>query len=116
VERLSSFLESEEAEELPEAELGSLRHLLHRAKATLSGDPDGHGRVWADPFTVEEMTSFALLGFVTTASFWAAWSEDGLDDLLLLALTSSEPAAQVAAGAGYVAGIAARVVHTVVTS
>merc|ERR1719410_3357054 len=76
ISSLAAFLESPQADALPEADRGFLQQLFDRARATV-GMSCGNDDVWADPFTTEEMSNFAMLGLVSAAGFWSGFSEDG---------------------------------------
>jgi len=113
ISSLAAFLESPQADALPEADRGFLQQLFDRARATV-GMSCGND-VWADPFTPEELSNVAMLGFATTAGFWSGFSDSSVDDLLLLTLApAQDESTRIAAGAGYIAGITARVVKAVV--
>jgi hypothetical protein len=113
VQRLSAFLESPQAAQLPAEELGTLQMLLARARATLGTSCEDD--IWAEPFTGEDMLHAGLIGAAATAGFMAAFS-DGPEVLACEAAVLMAPthASSIAGVTGYVAGLTVRGVQAIV--
>eukprot|EP00747_Dinoflagellata_sp_TGD_P091306 gnl/TRDRNA2_/TRDRNA2_165009_c0_seq4.p1 gnl/TRDRNA2_/TRDRNA2_165009_c0~~gnl/TRDRNA2_/TRDRNA2_165009_c0_seq4.p1 ORF type:complete len:304 (-),score=36.10 gnl/TRDRNA2_/TRDRNA2_165009_c0_seq4:30-941(-) len=108
IHTLAAFLESPQAACLEQQERGALEIFLARSRATICGSMLAEeDAVWADPFTVEEMSYAGMLG-LTLAGFLAGLSERGLDGFLVLPGGS----ARLAFGAGFMGDITSRLIAT----
>lgn len=115
VKRLSAYLESPQAAAMPVSERGVLENLLTRARATLGTCSEADGE-WADPFTAEDVSYVGMLGLATTVGFWAGYSDNAIDDLLLLAMAPADGTVRAAESIGYIAGLTTHVVQTLTQS
>eukprot|EP00747_Dinoflagellata_sp_TGD_P091307 gnl/TRDRNA2_/TRDRNA2_165009_c0_seq5.p1 gnl/TRDRNA2_/TRDRNA2_165009_c0~~gnl/TRDRNA2_/TRDRNA2_165009_c0_seq5.p1 ORF type:complete len:309 (-),score=36.21 gnl/TRDRNA2_/TRDRNA2_165009_c0_seq5:50-976(-) len=105
IHTLAAFLESPQAACLEQQERGALEIFLARSRATICGSMLAEeDAVWADPFTVEEMSYVGMIGLATSAGFWAGFAEGGLDDLILITFQPGG-CARLAFGAGFMSGI-----------
>eukprot|EP00930_Biecheleria_cincta_P070703 TRINITY_DN58312_c0_g1_i1.p1 TRINITY_DN58312_c0_g1~~TRINITY_DN58312_c0_g1_i1.p1 ORF type:complete len:436 (+),score=70.95 TRINITY_DN58312_c0_g1_i1:81-1388(+) len=105
VAQLESYLASGEADHLLGPDRNVLENLLARAKATLGTSSTQDG--WAEPFTAEDALNASVLGLALSAGFMAGFSDEIVDDLLVLTASelSTSPAVQIASSIGYVAGV-----------
>jgi len=112
VDKLSAFLDSQQAADLPAEEVGALRMLLARARVTLGTASQDES--WAEPFDREDAMYAGLIAGAAAAGFYAGYA-DGPGALVAEAgvILAPTPMAQAAGMAGWVTGLTARGVQAI---